>query len=130
MRNGNGAASFLHSREGRTQGDPLAIIAYGIVILPFIKNLKREIPDANHPWYADNAGALCTFEKIDTCFNFLARQGPGRVYYPEPFKSVLIVHPENLKVEKVFGVRHGFRVCMGAHYIRGYIGMMSPRAIV
>ena len=120
----------MHSIEGRTQGDPMAIIAYSIVILPFIKNLKREIPDANHPWYADDAGALGTFKRIDTCFNLLSRQELGRVYYPKPYKSVLIVHPENLEAEKVFGVRHGFIVFMGAHYIRGYIIMMSPRSIV
>ena len=28
-------------RQGVTQGDPLAMIVYGIIILPLIKNLKR-----------------------------------------------------------------------------------------
>ena len=41
---------------------------------------------------------------------------------PEPTKSVLIEHPENIKAGKVFGARHGFRVCTGAHYLGGYIG--------
>ena len=30
LRNGNGAASILHGREGVTQGDPLAMIAYEV----------------------------------------------------------------------------------------------------
>ena len=39
--NGNGAARFLHSREGVTQGGPPEIIVYGIGILLLIKKLKR-----------------------------------------------------------------------------------------
>ena len=35
-------ASFMHSREGVTQGDPLDMVAYSIGIIPLIKNLKAE----------------------------------------------------------------------------------------
>ena len=93
-----------------TQGDPLAAIAYGIGILPLIKNLKREIPDATQPWYSENTGALGTFARIETYFDFLTRQGPGRGYHPNPTKSVLIVRSDNIKAGKVFGACHGFRV--------------------
>ena len=82
-----------------TQGGPLEMIAYGIGILPLIHNLKREIPDVTHPLYADDAGALGTFVRLDTYFDSLTRQGPGRGYHPEPTKSVLIVRPENLEAE-------------------------------
>ena len=91
LRNGNGTASFLHSKEGMTQGDPLVMIAYGIGILPLIKNPKREIPDATQLWYAAADGDLGTFTRLATYFDSLTRQGPGRGYYPEPPKSVLIV---------------------------------------
>ena len=36
--NGNGTASFLHSREGMSQEGPLDTVAYVIGILPLIKN--------------------------------------------------------------------------------------------
>ena len=114
-------ASFMHSKEGVTQGDPLAMIAYRISILPLIKNLKQEIPDVTLPWYADDTGALGTFEIIENYFNSLTRQVPGRGYYPKPSKSVLIVHPENLEDGKEFGARHGFKVFTGARYLGGYI---------
>ena len=39
LQNGNDATSFLHRREGVRQGDPLAMVAYGIGVLPLIKHL-------------------------------------------------------------------------------------------
>ena len=35
--NRNGTASFLHTREGVTHGGVLAMVAYGIGVLPLIK---------------------------------------------------------------------------------------------
>ena len=92
------------------QGYPLAMIAYGIIILPFIKNLKREIPDVAQPWHADNAGALGTFVILETYFDSLTLQGPGRGYYPKPSKSVLIIRLYNIEAGKEFGEHHGFKV--------------------
>ena len=105
-----------------TQGEPLKIIAYGIYILPLIKNLKRAIHDVTQPWYADDARALVMFTIIESYFNLLTRQGPGHGYHPKTSKSVLIMHPENIKAVKTFGERHGFKICTGARYLGGYIG--------
>ena len=103
MQDGNGTKSILHSRKEVTQGDPLAMIAYGIGILPLIKNLKRAIPDVIQPWYTDAAGALGTFARLETYFDSLTCQGPGRGYHPKPSKSVLIVRPDHIEAVKVFG---------------------------
>ena len=70
LRNGNGTASFLHSREGVMQGDPLAMMSFTIGTLLLIKNLKWDIYYLPHPWYAEGSGALGMFAIIDTCFNF------------------------------------------------------------
>ena len=64
-------ASFMHSREGVTQGNPLAIIVYGIGIFPLPNNLKREIPDVTQPWCANYARSLGNFARIETYFNLL-----------------------------------------------------------
>ena len=64
-----------------SQGDPLAMVDYGIGILPLIKNMKAEFPDDNHPWYADDVGALGKFSRIKSYFNSLKRLGPGGGYY-------------------------------------------------
>ena len=122
LQNMNGTTIFLHTKEGVTQGYPLEMIAYGIVIIPLIKNIKQEIHDVTQTWYADDTGALGTFAIIDTYFDSLTHQGPRRRYYPKPSKSVLIVRPENLEARKEFGARYVFQVCMGARYLGGYIG--------
>ena len=76
------------------------MIAYSIGILPLINNLTQEITDITQSWYADDTEALGRFAIIETYFDSLIRQVPGRRYYPEPSKSVLIIHPENIEARK------------------------------
>ena len=76
------------------------MIAYEIGILPHINNFKQDVPDVPQPQYAVDAGALGTFARIDTYFNLLTYQGPGRGDYPKPPNSVLIVHPDNIEAGK------------------------------
>ena len=104
------------------QCDPLVIIYHRIGILPLIKNLKQELPEVTQPWYANDAGSLGMFAKIETYFNYLKHQGTGRGYYPEPSKIVLIVHPENLEARILFDTHHVFKMCTGRRYIKSYIG--------
>ena len=111
------------------QGGPLEIITYGIRILPLIKNLERSIPDVTQPWYADNAGGLGTFARLETYFDSLTRQGPGRGYHPDPTKSVLTVRPENIEAEKCLGhvIYLGFE---RVHVILGVtLVMTSPNVV-
>ena len=98
------------------------MITYRIGIILLIKNIKQAILDVTQPWYADNAGALGTLARLDTYFDLLTRQGPGRGYHPKTPNSLLIVRPENIEAGKAFGVRHRFKVCTGACYLGSYIG--------
>ena len=82
------------------QGVPLSRVAYGIVVLLLIKQLKSEYPEITHPCYTYYAGALGMFDKIGLYFNLLKQFGPGSGYYPEPLRSVIFVHLDNLATGK------------------------------
>jgi hypothetical protein len=122
VRGENGHALFIESKEGVTQGDPLAMAAYGILLLPLIRQLKREIPEVSQPWYADDAGAGGNFDSLRRYFERLQEIGPSRGYFPEPSKSILVVLEHNR--EKAESSFHdlGFKVCNGSRYLGGYIG--------
>ena len=71
----DGSGHFLHSKEGVTQGDPLAMIAYGIGVLPLIIDLRRAHPRVMQPWYADDTGAGGEFCDIMAHFRDLQLRG-------------------------------------------------------
>ena len=45
----DGLGHFLHSKEGVTQGDPLAMIAYVSGVLPLIRVLRLDHPQVYQP---------------------------------------------------------------------------------
>ena len=55
---------FLHRKEGATQGDPLAMITYGLGTLPFIRDLQTAHPGVTQSYYADDTGMDGTFSGI------------------------------------------------------------------
>ena len=65
-RNGYGTANIIHSREDVTQGDSLDMVVYWIGVL-----LISAYPDSTQTWYADNDGALRTFDNLEKYFNSL-----------------------------------------------------------
>jgi hypothetical protein len=84
-------STLVNRSANVTQGDPLSMVAYGILLLPLIRTLKAEIPEVGQPWYADDAGAGGAFKGIRQYFEKLQEKGPRRGYFPEPSKSILIV---------------------------------------
>ena len=111
------------------QGVTIVMIAYGIGILPLIRNLKRYLHDVMQPWNTDDTRSLGTLAIIETYFNFLTRQGPGNGYYPKPPKSVLVMYPENLKVKNYSAHAMSLK-CARAHVISELtLGTTIPNTI-
>ena len=59
----DGSGHFFHSKEGVTQGDPLAMITYYIGVLPLIRVLRTNHTQVSQPWYADDAGTGGSLER-------------------------------------------------------------------
>jgi hypothetical protein len=115
----NGTGVFLFSKEGVTQGDPISMVPYGIGILPLIRILKQVFPEAEQPWYADDAGAGGYFDPIR---RQLQEIGPNYGYFPEQSKSILIVSQHNLEAGRTTFADLDFKVTTGHRYLGGFLG--------
>jgi hypothetical protein len=82
IRSSDGAAFavLLLSREGVTQGCPLAIVLFGLAVMPLIRRLKREVLEVHQAWYADDAAAAATFPLIHLFMEKLIELGPAVGY--------------------------------------------------
>ena len=112
----------MHIKENVTQGDPLTIIAYGISVPPFIRELQGAHPWVTQPWYSDDAGAGGKFTNIMEHLRDLQARGLAQGYYPEPTKSILVVAPGNVARAEEHFRGLGIRVVTGHRYLGGYIG--------
>ena len=89
----------IKSKEGTTQGDPIAMAMYAIGIVPLLqqslldtktdKNLKKIA-------FADDFTGVGTIPNLRMWYDLIKSHGPNIGYYPEPTKSWLIVKPEHL----------------------------------
>ena len=112
----------MHIKEGVTQGDPLAMIAYGIRVLPLIRFLRKDHPQVLQPWYADDAGAGGNFEAVMAHFRDLQLKGPARGYFPNPTKSILVVSEQNVPQATEYFRGMGMKIVTVRRYLGGFVG--------
>lgn len=129
VRGADGSGFFLHSQEGVTQGDPLAMVAYGVGLLPLVRTLKEHHPTLHQQWYADDAAAIGVLEQIRDYFRELMEIGPTYGYFPEPDKSILIVQPHSKNQAQQFLQAESlkFKLRTGNRYLGGHVGEASSR---
>ena len=77
-----------------TQGYPLAMISYGLGVLPLIREFWETHTRVTQPCYTDNAGAGGTFEHILYHFKYMQARGPLRGYFPGADQKYLGHGPE------------------------------------
>ena len=98
------------------------MIAYGIGVLPLIRELQGDHPQVTEPWYADDAVAGGKFPNIVERVRDLQARGPAGDYYLEPTKSILVVALGNAAREEENFRGWGIKVVTGHCYLGGYIG--------
>ena len=115
----------ISSAEGTTQGDPSAMPAYAIGILPLLTLLKpSDNPQTmKHVAYADDLGGGSTLEKLSAWWDNCVLNGPALGYHPKASKSWLIVKEDQLEnAHRIFDGTGINITTEGKKYLGGFIG--------
>ena len=68
---------LFHREEGVTQGDPLAMISYGIGVLPLTRELRDAHPRVPQPCYFYDVGEGGIFGNILVHLRYIHGRGPA-----------------------------------------------------
>ena len=112
---------MIYSREGTTQGDPLAIFFYGVSLLYLIRKLK----DPKHvlqSWYADDSAAIAKLKKLEIWLKNLIEEGPVFGYFREPSKSFLVVDKQYAEEADHIFDKYLITIVEGKRFLGGFIG--------
>ena len=109
----------IYSREGTTQGDPLAMDMYGLAIIPLIKLLT--VDNVTQKWYADDGNAVGKLSNLRTVLDKIVSLGKFFGYHVKASKCQLIVKDEKLgKARKIFA-NTGITIKAGARVLGSVI---------
>ncbi|MDA8002339.1 MAG: reverse transcriptase domain-containing protein, partial [Alphaproteobacteria bacterium] len=114
----NGEA--IVSKEGTTQGDPLAMSMYAIAVLPLILELENL---AKQLWFADDAAAAGRLRTLKQWWDTLVERGPKYGYFVNPSKTWLVVKECHLESAKATFSGSGVHITTdGKRYLGSYVG--------
>ena len=119
---GDRMVHFLFSKEGVTQEDPLAMVAYLLVILPLIRELRQSHPGVTPPCCTDDAGEGGTFKGIRQHLDKLMVIGAPQGYFLETTKRILVMSTRNVLQVKAFLWGYGLQIVTGSRYLGGFVG--------
>ena len=118
-----GSEVMLFSREGVTQGDPLAMQFYAIGVMPLVRLLKEPQPSRwVQNWFADDSACIAALKHLKEWLKILLAEGPKFGYFAEPNKSYLIVSPAFIEVAKEMFSEFQINVVTGNRFLGSYIG--------
>ena len=125
----SGTLFVLYSMEGVTQGDPLAMILYGLTVVPLIRDLKKQFPELTHIWFADDGNAIGNFHLLDEFFNYVHKHGKPFGFQLDPRKCVLVTHPDNLaRAQTLFGgLLNPDNIVTGHRFLGGFLGQTTDK---
>ena len=115
----------LESAEGTTQGDPTAMPAYGVGILPFLALIRpeEEVGLVKQMAYADDIGGGARLAVLRQWWNNIEEHGPSFGYYPKASKSWLVVKEEKFDEAIQLFQNTGINITTeGRKYLGGFVG--------
>ena len=108
------------SREGVTQGDPLAMAFYAIATIPLIEKLRQ---DTLQVWYADDAAGAGKLSRLRAWWDKINELGPAFGYFPNATKSHILVKEDLLhEARDIFEGTNLQVITNGMGYLGGSIG--------
>ena len=118
------ASASFPEKPGTTQGDPLAMAMYAIVITPLIHRLEDRVN--KQVWFADDATAGGNLDRLKTWWDRISEIGPDYGYYPNSSKTWLIVKDSNLEEAKTLFQGTGVSITAeGKRHLGAAIGTNS-----
>ena len=113
----------IFSREGTTQGDPLAMSMYAIGIIPLINRLSTSA--AKQTWYAYYAAACGAIEQLRAWWDQLNDLGPNYGYFFNPTKTWLIVKEQHQAKAECLFENSGIHITTdGRQYLGSALGTL------
>ena len=119
------AGGEIISREGTTQGDPLAMVMYALAITPLI---NEGHPETKQVWCADDATGAGSCSNLRKWWDRISSVGPKYGYFPKSSKSHLVVKPEFEESAK--SIFEGTNICItsgGSRHLGAVIGSSECR---
>ena len=114
---------FILSKEGTTQGDPLAMAMCAIGTFPLIKSMQSL---SQQVWYADDSAAGSSIQKLRNWWDKLQQEGPKYGYFVNSTKTKLLVKDQFLHIAHEFFDDTGISIVSdGATYLGGGIGTLT-----
>ena len=113
----------LLSREGTTQGDPLALAMYAIATVPLIHHLEQQVRQV---WFAYDATAGGKLLHLHDWWDELVSHGEAYGYSANASKTWLVVKPEYLAQAKEIFADSGVQITSeGRRHLGAALGAKS-----
>ena len=111
------------SKEGTTQGDPLAMAMYAIGTQPLIRKLEGVTKQV---WYADDSAAGSTLQQLRRWWDILNEIGPHYGYFPNGVKTHVLVKKEHVDTANEIFRDTAMTISVdGERYLGGAMGTAS-----
>lgn len=115
-------AYFILSDEGVTQGDLLAMLLFGALLVPMAKAVHIAFPQLLQTWYADDGALAGSTRSFPDAVHLIQKIGPKRGYNLNLSKCVVTCRPKHQERAQAVLSEFGFQYRDGARFLRGFIG--------